>query len=187
MAKMERVKEDDPLRCQAVTNMGQCPYKRIEHSEYCIMHGGIKAQERHKKHQYHDYRIQQWQERVDELAGSQHVKNLRGEIGLLRMSLEHVLNLAKTPQQLLIYSDKIQSIIRDVKSLVETCQKIEERNKELLSKTEIMNIADAVINIMSSFITDPDDLLAAGEQLDAIITGIICGTSPTGNQSQIGH
>lgn len=187
MAKMERCEEDDPLRCQAVYTHGQCPYKRVEHSEYCLMHGGNKGQETHRKKALHDYRLEQvnWQQRVDELAGSYNVKNLRGEIGLLRMALEGILNQAKTPQQLLLYTDKLQSITRDVRSLVETCQKIEERNKELLSKTEVMNIADAVINIMSNFITDPDDLLAAGEQLHVTITSVICGSNPTGNQPQI--
>lgn len=189
MAKMERCAEDDPLRCQAVFAHGQCPYKRIEHSEYCLMHGGNKGQEAHRKKSIHDYKLQQveWQQRVDELAGSNHVKNLRGEIGLLRMALEQILNQAKTATQLLLYTDKIQSMTRDVRGLVETCQKIEERNKELLSKTEVMNIADAVINIMSNFISDPDDLLAAGDQLYATITGIVCGQNSPGNQPQISN
>jgi hypothetical protein len=149
------------------------------------MHGGNKGQEAHKKNAVHDYRIQQWQERVDELAGSYNVKSLRGEIGLLRMALEQILLVAKTPAQLLLYTDKLQSISRDIRGHVEVCQKIEERNKELLSKTEIMNIADAVINIMSNFILDPDDLLEAGEQLYATITGIICGPNSSGDQPQI--
>jgi hypothetical protein len=187
MAKMERVEEGDPLQCQSIFAHGQCPYKRVEHSEYCQMHGGNNAQQAHRKKSIHDYRLQlvDWQNRVDELAGSSHIKSLRGEIGILRMVMESVINQIKTPIQFPIFADKIQSVARDLKGLVETCQKIEERNKELLSKTEVFNIADAVVNVISNYIKDPDDLLAAGEELYAVIVGIASGENQIRNQSQV--
>lgn len=181
MAKMERVPEDSKERCQSVFAGGQCPYKREPHSEYCIMHGGNKAAEAIRKRASHDYKLQTWQERVDDLAGSQHVKNLRGEIGILRMALENIINLIKTPQQFPIFSDKIQSLARDLKGLIEVAQKIEERNKELLSKTEVFNIADAVINILAKYITDPDEMLAVGEEIHAAIIGVVSGQNPIGS------
>lgn len=174
-SKLQRVAEDDPMRCQSTFAGGQCPYKRMDGSQYCAMHGGNKAIDSARKRSVHDYKLQQWQERVDELAGSQHVKNLRGEIGILRMTLENILGQIKGPAQFPLFADKIGSTVREIKGLVEVCQKIEERNKELLSKTEVFNIADAVINLMSKFITDPEDLLAAGEELYGIITGIASG------------
>lgn len=180
MAKMERVPEDSPIRCQATFAGGQCPYKREEHSQYCIMHGGNRAGDTVRKRAVHDYKIQQWQERVDELSQSQHVKNLRGEIGILRLAMENVLAQIKTPQQFPIFSDKLQSLARDLKGLVEVAQKIEERNKELLSKTEVFNIADAVINIIARFIKDPDEMLAVGEEIHAVIIGIASGSNPIG-------
>lgn len=172
MSKLNRVAEDDPLRCQAIFRNGQCPYGACQDSKYCVMHGGHSGLLNGKKRATHDYKIQLWQDRVDELVDSSHIKNLRGEIGILRMTLEQILNQVKTPAQFPIFSDKIQSVARDLKGLVESCQKIEERNKELLSKTEVFNIADAVIALVSEYITDPDQLAEAGDKLHDIIIGV---------------
>ncbi len=184
MAKLQRVeRDDDPDRCQAVFAGGQCPYKRHEVSEYCIMHGGNKAVEAAKKRAVHDYKLQTYQERLDTLAGSANVKNLRGEIGILRIAMEETLAMIKTPNQFPLYADKLQSLARDLKGLVEVAQKIEERNRELLSKTEVFNIADAVVAIVADYITDPDQLLEVGELLNAAIIGIASGENKVGTQS----
>jgi hypothetical protein len=191
MAKMERCDEAHPNRCQATFAGGQCPYisaimrqdgENIIYAQYCVMHGASGSITADKKRRQHDYLLQQWSERVDNFSESNNVKNLRGEIGILRLSLEHVLAQVKTPQQFPVFADKIQGLVRDIKSVVEVCQKIEERNKELLSKTEVMNIADTVIQTVAEFIDDSDKLQAIGEALYVSITGAICGTNSLGHQ-----
>lgn len=184
-AAVARCAEDDPNRCQSTFANGQCPYKAAEYSKYCMMHGGNKAAESQAKRASHDYKVQLWQERIDGFSGSANVKNLRGEIGVLRMTMENTLNLIKTPQQFPLYADKLQGLARDLKGLVEVAQKIEERNKELLSKTEVFNIADAAIAIISKYITDPDDLCIAGEELYDAIIGIASGQDSLGLKSKI--
>lgn len=179
--KFTRVAETDPDRCQGVFRGGQCPYKAHPGSKYCLMHGGNKAAESARKKDIHDFKLTQWQERMDEFAGSARVKSLRGEIGITRMTLEKVLNEIKNPNQFPLYVDKISSLVTQIERLVNSAQKLEERNRDLLGKNEVFLIADQVINILGLFIDDPDKLLEANEKLNDSINAIICGEGALGS------
>ena len=178
-----RVAEDDPTRCQGVFKGGQCPYGAMHPSKYCTMHGGNVDPNKIKAKAVHDFRLTQWQERVDTFAGSQRVKSLRGEIGIARLTLEQVLGQIKTDVQFPLFVDKISSIVTQIEKLVNSCQKIEERNKELLGKNDVIVIADTVIEVMARYIKDPDELLEAQELLHELITAVICGQGETGTSA----
>lgn len=165
----ERVAETDPRRCQGIvqngSKAGQCEYKAVENSLYCMMHGGNKAVESNKKNGLKNYRIQQWGERIGELANNPNIKSLTEEIGVLRMLLEETLNKCKTVNDLLIYSDKISSMTEKIQRLVEACHKMEEKSGNLLDRKVIIVIADSIVSIVSEYVTDPDAMLEISQKL----------------------
>ena len=94
-----------------------------------------------------------------------------------------MLGQIKTDVQFPLFVDKISSIVTQIEKLVNSCQKIEERNKELLGKNDVIVIADTVIEVMARYIKDPDELLEAQELLHESITAVICGQGETGTSA----
>lgn len=163
--KHERVSETDPNRCQGITANGQCIYKAVDGGKMCLAHGGGKERAELKKHGLRNYQLQQYGERVGQLANSDEIKSLREEIGILRMTLESTLNNLKNPNQLLIYSDKITLMVGQIQRLVEAAQKMEERNGNLLDRKVVIIIADSITTIVGQYVTDPDALNVIAEKI----------------------
>lgn len=179
--KFTRCEPADPNRCQGVFKQGQCPYLAHPGSKNCIMHGGNNAAQQQNTKNIHDFKLAVWEDRVNAFAGSSQVKNLRGEIGITRLTLESVLNLIKEPAHFPIYVDKISSLVSQIEKLVVSAQKMEERNNELLDKNQVFLIADIVINILSLYIEDPDKLLEASDAFHEQITNFVCGSGQAGS------
>lgn len=160
--------DDDPERCHAV-NVGmskdQCKLKAIPGSKFCALHGGIGVETAAKKQALANYRLQQYSERVADFANSSEVKNLREEIGITRMVLETLLNNCKKTTELLAYSDKISNLVGQVSRLIETAQKLEEKNNNLLDRKVIIVIADSIVTIIGQYISDPDKVNEIGAKI----------------------
>lgn len=177
-----RVADDDPTRCQAV-NVGsqgdQCHFKSVIGGTYCPLHGGVVQENVAKKQALANYRLQQYSERVGELANNPEIKNLREEIGIIRMTLETVLNKCEDANKLLVYSDKISSLVGQVSRLIEVSQKLEERNNNLLDRGVVIVIADSIVTLIGQYIEDPDVLMELGKKICESITNA-AGTKNTG-------
>lgn len=161
--KFTRIERDDqPNRCQAVHGHGQCQYVSLEGSNYCAMHGGNKAQEAAKKKVQRGYNLAQWQNRVDDFSDGDNVKNLRAEIGILKMLLENVVNMCKTSQDLLLYSSKIGEMASKIEKLVVSCSRLESSMGMMLDKSAALHLAAMMVEIISKYVTDEDavDMIA---------------------------
>lgn len=142
---------DDPRRCQGVMpTVGQCHNQAVEHSEYCIMHGGNMAAEAARKQSISNYRLAKWQARLERQLDSPHIKSLRDEIGLSRMVLEEVLNRCATPFDLLTNAQKISSLTAQIASLVEKCHRLEGSMGQLLDKKTMIQMANTFIDIIAA-------------------------------------
>lgn len=159
---------DDPHRCQAQgdVNEGQCKFLAVEGQIYCPKHGGTQLQQRVEKKKVHDYRLQLWQERLDEFTESDNVKNIRGEIGVLRLCLENILNMADGPNDLMLYSGKISDLVVKIEKCVVTCDKFETKVGMLLDKSAAMVLAGRVVEVIGKHVTDT-------AVIDAISSGIV--------------
>jgi hypothetical protein len=169
--------DDDPKRCQGINAHGQCPYFQMEGSLYCKMHGGNKGNAQMQKKQLHDYIIQQYQNRLDSFAGSNNIKNLHGEVGILRMTLENILLQIKEPNHFPLYSDKIGNLCDKVHKLVVDIQKIDEKTGQMMNKDMIFTIVDAIITIIGSHVKDADVLLVLSNEISDAIVAIGSGTT----------
>ncbi len=179
--KLITCEPDNPNRCQAQggNKEGQCIWLAVEGEKYCSMHGGTKQSARKEKKKIHDYRLQLWQTRLDEFAESDNVKNLRGEIGVLRLLIENILNQCNDSHELMLYSGKIGDLVAKTEKLAQTCDKFETKVGMLLDKSAALILASRVVEVIANEITDP-------EAIDRISNGIIDIIRDIGSVSHVG-
>jgi uncharacterized Zn finger protein (UPF0148 family) len=151
------VKVHHPIeRCDGTVATGQCPYNKINGTNFCPMHGynsreGVVSEEISR-----NYRLRRWQKRVNEFADHDQVKSLREEIGILRMTLEEVLLKCEDATDLLMMSQRISDTIMKIEKLVVSCDKLENRMGLLLPKRAVIQLAAEYVQIISDYIEDTD-------------------------------
>jgi hypothetical protein len=155
----------DPNRCQTMDGQGQCPFVAVEGAIYCAKHRGGVAVKNAEKQKVHDYRLQIWQQRMDEFTASDQIKNLTGEIGVLRMTLEQTINQCKDVTQLMMFSHKIQSLVLSIEKVVATCTKLESRQGNLLDKSQAIVFAGQIVETISRHVTDPAAIDAISSEI----------------------
>jgi hypothetical protein len=148
--------DDDPDRCMGVGALGQCPYKKVAPSEYCMRHGANKTLEKQEKEKVSNYRLQMYRERVEAFAENPKVKNLREEVGILRMTLESIINRCKGDEDLLMYSNKISDLIMKIDKVVLSCNKLEIVGGQLLDRNAALLFATKIVNIIADHVEDED-------------------------------
>lgn len=182
--KYERCSETDPMRCQGIVptghKAGQCHYKAVQGSKFCPMHAGPAVLNAQAKLHLAKYRLEQYGMRVNEFAGDDNIKSLRDEIGILRMTLETLVNQCKQPNQLMMFIDKITNLVNQIRQTIESTHKLEEKTAQLLDRKVVVVIADSIVQIVAQHIEDPDVLLQVGNQICASITGVASPTYPVG-------
>lgn len=165
----EKVEADDPKRCQSGGRTGQCPYARIEGSEYCVRHAGPNAKQKTVEKAKNAYRLSKWQGRVNEFAEDSEVKSLRGEIGITRMLLEEIVNQCTDTTSLMMYSGKIADLVTRIEKLVSACHRLEERTGMLLDKGAALHLAGVIVEIIAEFVSDEEAIDNISNQIVASI------------------
>ena len=157
---MERAQTEEE-RCQYAA----CKHKKHGLADYCTHHGGAAADAQKQVKAANAYRLNVFQARVDELSLDPNIKNLRGEIGILRLLIETKLNNCKDDYDLMLQSSGIAMMITQANSLVTSCHRIETLTGALLDKQSLAEFATRVVAI----ITEEVD----AEQADIIADRII--------------
>jgi hypothetical protein len=163
LVRCENLSDTD--RCQSTGSQGQCPYKVVPGFQYCPRHAGvsIKADEKRRASQY---RLQVWQQRMNEFAESEDVKSLRDEIGILRLLMEEMMIKCEDAATLMIWSSKISDLAMKIEKLVSSCHRLEAKMGMLLDKSAALRLAGQIVDIISHEVSDPD-------VVDRISNGII--------------
>lgn len=155
MAEVEKVDSPEARdRCQGIAAYGQCVFRVVPGGTFCSIHGGKVQAKSNEKKAIRNYILTQWQARIEQFADNDSIKSLREEIGILRLVMENKLNLIKTPSELLQYSGPIQDTALRIKEIVLACHKIEAATGQLLDKQALLDFANSVVTIISSYITD---------------------------------
>lgn len=163
---LKRCDEDDPNRCQASNANLQCPFLAEPGSKYCGRHSGSTVQVIQEQQRARQYRLQVWQQRLDEFTESPDVKSIRDEIGILRLVLENVLNKASDDHALLMYSAQISDLCVKIEKLVSSCNRLEVNMGMLLDKSAALNLAGQIVEIIGRHVAEP-------EVIDSISNDII--------------
>jgi len=157
ITKVDRA--DSPERCQAVNKWGQCLNVATVTGGYCPVHGGNKAIESQKTEKLRLYNLTKYRSRLEELDGdNQHVKNLREEIGVLRIVMEQVVNSCEGPLDMLAHAPKISDLATKIGKLVTQCHNIDKSLGQYMDKNDIVQIAQEFVQVISAVVTDPEDL-----------------------------
>lgn len=122
------------------------------------MHGGHAVAEREKERRIHDYRLLQYQARVDDFASSERVLSLRGEIGVTRMTLEQLLNRCKDDQDLLLASSRVTMLVQQLQKLVETSARVESKLGQMMDRGTLQALCDSIVQIISDHVENVDIL-----------------------------
>lgn len=169
--KLERVGLSHPEVCQANKGNGPCEYRAVPNGTTCLLHGGSIKQACEERKELRNYQLQGiYARRAAELSNSANIKNLSDEIGLMRVALETVFNDIKTPNEMLLYTDKIEKLATSISKLTGDWQKLEERNKELLSRETVFAIVDAFLNKVIEHVADADVIEKLAGEFHGIIS-----------------
>jgi len=132
----------------------------------CAAHGAFVQKKAKDQKRVHDYRLQIWQQRVQEFSESERTKTLRGEIGILRLMLETIMNECRTTQDLMLYSSKIADIIMKIEKLVRSCDALESGLGMILDRQAALALSAKFVTVIQSQVQDPN-------VIDTISTGLI--------------
>lgn len=179
--QISRCEPDDPHRCQAgEAKGGQCMNLAMRDGDKwaknCSFHGGVDDLQRQRETSKNMYRLAKFGQRVGEFSNHSAVKGLRDEIGILRMILEERLNRCQDNDELLLQSNVISDLVTKIERVVTSCHKLEASMGQMLDKNQIIQFAEAMINVVASEIQDPDALsrIAAkvGAATEAQLSGV---------------
>jgi len=169
------IREDDPCRCQYVGMHGQCRNKTVPGAKYCDKHTGALIMYRRNEDQKFMYNLDRFKTRFVDFATNPAIKGLREEIGVLRLLLEAKINKCNDEHDLLMNSTGISNLVMSIERLVTSCHKLEINLGQLLDKNKAIQLADEIIQIITSEIEDEDTI----KKIAAQITGAMSRISLT--------
>lgn len=180
--KLEKVVENHPNRCNGKYTHGQCPYKAIEGSDYCPLHGGVHTLHKQQRESTRSYNLAKWQSRVDGFVDSPSLKTLREEIGIARMVLESILVRCSDAMDLMLNSNKINQLLERIEKLVIACDRLDTKLAFSLDKSTAINLAEQIVQIIAEQMPESVDLDSIAIRISQSI--LVAGRIDQSNGSQ---
>lgn len=153
-AGLVRVDEDSPDRCQSVGPRGQCMFRSVPGYNKCTIHGGAQHIRKSVRNASANYDLTKWKARIQRYAQNPQVKSLREEVGILRMQMETLLNKCETDADLLAFAPQMLDLVTRIEKTVVSCQALEQRNRILLDKSIVLQLADEWVTAIAAQIKD---------------------------------
>jgi hypothetical protein len=166
---MQRVRDNDPERCQSDSKFGQCSFRSMPGRNVCRMHVTGALATILKQEARNQYNLTRWKGRINDFATSPVVKSLREEIGIARMSLEAILEQCKDAYDIQINSNKIGQMLERIEKLVVSCERIESKAGLTLDKSAAIILAQQIIDIISTKVDDTDIIEEIVNEIQAVI------------------
>ena len=158
---------DESQRCKASTARGACQHVAIEDTERCPHHGANKIIQKKKKERLMNYNLTKFKAEVAEKSGSDNIKSLKDEIGMLRQLLESVWNSCENGTELILNSAVISDLAIKIQKCITETSKLDVLNDKMVEKDELTKFGIAVITKISEVI---DDKKAISEISEAILS-----------------
>ena len=165
-----RCDENDPHRCQVSTEKtGQCPFLAVPPTKYCPIHGNhsVRQEETEALYQFSRtevlHRLQQFRKHPDALK-------LTTELGVLRLTLESLLNKCESNYDFVTNNATITNLIASIEKTLTANLKLEKHMNDLLSLGQVVQMAQSFFNTVTQFITDPEILEQIANEFERIMT-----------------
>ncbi len=149
--EMIPAKNGDPLKCSD----DFCSWRAVPGTDKCKMHGGINVLHKQNATAIRNYRLGQWNQRVNEFADSPAVKSLRDEIGIARMTLEVIILKCQSPNQIFLHSNKIADMLSRIEKLITSCNRLEDKLGYTIDKASIIMITTQIVKVISLHVNKP--------------------------------
>jgi hypothetical protein len=137
---------NDPNRCQAITQTGQCSRQAVEGCDKCEVHGG-RPMEALKAYLVTCKYLGDSPNRhlaVNEL------KSLREEIALSRSMIETRLNMVNSEAEFISTMPVFQTFMQTIEKLVVSCHNMEVKLDQVLNKSAMIRLAQDIIKVITT-------------------------------------
>lgn len=169
--EFKKVSEDDPTRCQGGRGRtGQCTMQAVPNSKYCPSHGGNSAIIANREKAKFEYRAGVWSARIKEASESDNIKDMRKEVGVLKMLIEERLCSASNVSELLIQAGPVGDLTVKMQKLVKQITEYDIACGNTLDKQQLIQFAESFVAIAAKYIKDEDDKLAFGSEIGALLS-----------------
>ena len=169
---IEKTYEDDPNRCQGVNIQGQCNNKALNGSKFCPVHGGNIGAAKEEAKSLSTYRLAKYQVRLNEMAQHDKLKNLKDEIGILRILMEEMFSRCDTDITLIQHTPQLADLAMKIGKLVETCTKLDRILSQYISKNDAVQLGMEIVGVIADEISDVDTLDTISQKIVEIIERI---------------
>lgn len=159
MSHVQRYAEKEEDCCNFTPkNGGRCSYEKLEGSLYCAMHSETRNPIRTVaayKNRLDTYRLSQWHQRLTEIKDSSQFRTIVDEIGIIRLTLEAILNQCKDETDLLIHSARIGDLTDKVGKQMVMLNRMEKQSGLLLDKSAVIAMGGRIVEIIAQYVKEP--------------------------------
>jgi len=163
-----RCKENDPNRCQGSTENGQCPFLAVPPTQYCPIHGNHSVRKNNDETLYQFSRTEVLH-RLEAFRSHPDSMKLTTELGVLRMTLETLINKCTDNFELVTNSAAISNLISSIDKTLTSNMKLEKHMNDLLSLGQVIAMAQAFFNVVIQYVKDPDAIEQIAQQFETIM------------------
>lgn len=146
--------ENDEERCISPSGRGPCPFAKAAGTDYCERHGAGCAAAMAAKRRANKYKIEFAKRRYEDFMSDDKYLDLQDEIALMRVTLEQVLKKCDSGNAFYRTADRIARLASQIQGLVVACDKLKSKSHTTMSKTEALNFASEIGNIIAEYIED---------------------------------
>lgn len=163
-----RCAENDPHRCQSMTDKGQCPFLAVPPTEYCVIHGNHSIRKEESTALYEFTRTEVLS-RLAKFKQHPEAMKLTTELGVLRLTLEALLNKFTDNYEFATNSATISSLIGSIERTLTANLKLEKHMNDLLSITQVIAMAQQFFNVVTQHIKDPEVIELIATEFEKIM------------------
>lgn len=131
----------------------------------CPRCGGMYQKRKIEESRLHDYMISQFQDEIDTKASSERLKSLRGEIAIMRLLIQKLLNTLTSDEDWIAYSGKIETLLGRCEKLVTAFDRIEQRSDLYLDAAQLTTFVSTLLIIIQRYVKDRDTLQAISSEI----------------------
>ena len=152
--------KDPEKQCEQLANGNPCYYEKVEGSQFCAMHGGMRVVKARRKEAMYDFRKSQYfkhlaDEHMKEFSKGKNKFDLSEELGITRIILQETLEKCTDETLLMRHSQKISMIVAQIERLITSSLKLDHKLGALVSKDEMVEIAQKLVGAIQKHIKDP--------------------------------
>lgn len=163
-----RCDEKDPHRCQAQTENGQCPFLAVPPTQYCVIHGNHSIRKAENDELY-EFKRTEVLDRLAKFRQHPDAMKLTTELGVLRLTLEALLNKCTDNYEFVTNSATISNLIGSIERTLTANLKLEKHMNDLLSLTQVIQMAQQFFNVVTQYIKEPEIIEIIATEFERIM------------------